>query len=492
MTDIHSISWTLVLPFVVYFIGMIGIGWFFYFRTRNLSDYVLGGRRLNSWVTSLSAQASDMSGWLLLGLPGYAYIAGMEAVWIAAGLIAGTYLNWKFVAPRLRQQTEKWGDAITLPDFFCNRFSVKTPALRLLSALFIFVFFLIYTSSGFVAGAKLFGSIFGLSYIQALCIGVIIIISYIFLGGFLAVCWTDFIQGSIMFIAIIVVPFLVMHASGGPGATLNELNQINPHLLNPMTDQYGASLSALTIFSLAAWGLGYFGQPHIMARFMAIRQVQEISKARKIAMGWVVACLTGAVLIGLFANAYFIEALPEALSETVFLKLMQSRLVPSMIAGCLLAAVLAAIMSTADSQLLVASSTFTEDIYRFFFRKKAGQKELIWIGRLSVIAIAVIAFFIAMNPEATVLDLVAYAWAGFGAAFGPVILLSLFWKGVRERGVIAGIVTGGITVIIWKHLQGGWFDLYEILPGFLLSGIAVVVFSATKTIDKKSRSLSGR
>lgn len=448
---------------------------------------MLGGRQLNSWVTSLSAQASDMSGWLLLGLPGYAYLAGLEAGWIAAGLVFGTYLNWKFVAPRLRQQTEAFGDSMTLPDFFCNRFSVKLPILRLYSALFILIFFLIYTASGFVAGAKLFGSVFGVSYIEALCISAFIIISYIFLGGFLAVCWTDFIQGTIMFIAIVSVPFLILQASGGPILTLQKLFQINPNLIDPITERDGAPLSVLSIVSLCAWGLGYFGQPHILARFMAIRRISEIPRARKIAMFWVIACLSGAVMIGLFANAYFTEPLPEALSETVFLKLMQSRLVPSLIAGFLMAAVLAAIMSTADSQLLVASSTFTEDLYHRFFRKTATQKELIWISRLAVIAIAVVAFLIAMNPEASVLDLVAYAWAGFGAAFGPVILMSLFWPGMKENGALAGILTGGITVLVWKHLDGGWFDLYEIVPGFVFSGCAVVVFSSAGRICTKMR-----
>jgi len=480
-----SHAWTWILPFLLYLIGMIVIGWFFYFRTRNLSDYVLGGRRLNSWVTSLSAQASDMSGWLLLGLPGYAYLAGVEAVWIASGLVIGTYLNWKFVAPRLRQQTEAAGDAMTLPDFFSKRFGTRSPSLRVLSALFILIFFLIYTASGFVAGAKLFSSVFGLSYFTALCIGVLVIISYIFLGGFLAVCWTDFIQGSIMFVAITAVPFLILRETGGLQVTLNKVGQVNPNLLCMMTDRQGAPLSFVSIVSLTAWGLGYFGQPHILARFMAIRHVREISRARVIAMVWVMACLSGAVLTGLLANAYFAHPLQSGKEETVFLELIQSGLVPALAAGFLLAAVLAAIMSTADSQLLVASSTLTEDLYRTFIRKTAGQKELVWISRAAVIAIAVIAFFIAMNPEASVLDLVAYAWAGFGAAFGPLILMSLFWKGLSETGALAGIVTGGLTVLIWKQLHGGLFDLYEIVPGFLLSAGMIVLFSRVNFSELK-------
>jgi sodium/proline symporter len=473
-------SLLLIIPFAIYILGMVAIGWIFYFRTRDLSDYVLGGRRLNSWVTSLSAQASDMSGWLLLGLPGYAYIAGLEAFWIAAGLSVGTYLNWKVVAPRLRQYTQQYGNAITLPDYFENRFAAQSNLLRLLSALFILIFFMIYTASGFVAGAKLFRSVFGFPYLTALSVGVLVIIFYTFLGGFMAVCWTDLIQGSIMFAAILIVPILVIRSVGGLQVSLQSIMHSNPQLLNMLTNRSGVPLTALNIISLAAWGLGYFGQPHILARFMAIQHVNAIPRARRIAMVWVIACLTGAVAVGLFAHAFLRQGLTDSLAETVFIRLIQSHLVSPLIAGFLLSAVLAAIMSTADSQLLVASTALTEDLYRLFFRKQAGQKERIWVSRAAVILIALAAFCIGTNPESSVLNLVAYAWAGFGAAFGPLVLFS-FWSGMNENGALAGLITGGLTVLVWKHLHGGWFDLYEIVPGFVLSSLAIFIGSRFKS-----------
>ena len=469
-------SLLLIIPFAVYILGMVAIGWIFYFRTRDLSDYVLGGRRLNIWVTSLSAQASDMSGWLLLGLPGYAYLAGVEAFWIAAGLSIGTYLNWKFVAPRLRHYTQQYGNAITLPDYFENRFAARSRFLRFLSALFILIFFMIYTASGFVAGAKLFGSVFGLPYVTALTVGVLVIIFYTFLGGFMAVCWTDLIQGIIMFAAILIVPVLVIRSAGGLQPSLQSVMRSNPQLLNIFTDRNGIPLTALNIISLAAWGLGYFGQPHILARFMAIRSVHAIPRARRIAMVWVIACLAGAVAVGLFAHAFLKQTLADSLAETVFIRLIQSHLVPPLTAGFLLSAVLAAIMSTADSQLLVASTALTEDLYRLFFRRKASQRERVWVSRGAVILIALAAFSIGTDPKSSVLNLVSYAWAGFGAAFGPLILFS-FWSGMNETGALAGLMTGGFTVLIWKQLHGGWFDLYEIVPGFVLSCLAIVIGS---------------
>jgi sodium/proline symporter len=473
-------SLLLIIPFAIYILGMVAIGWVFYFRTRDLSDYVLGGRRLNSWVTSLSAQASDMSGWLLLGLPGYAYIAGLEAFWIAAGLSVGTYLNWKVVAPRLRQYTQQYGNAITIPDYFENRFAAQSGLLRPLSALFILIFFMIYTASGFVAGAKLFSSVFGLPYLTALTVGVLVIIFYTFLGGFMAVCWTDLIQGSIMFAAILIVPVLVIRSTGGLRVSLQSIMNSNPQLLNILTNRSGVPLTALNIISLAAWGLGYFGQPHILARFMAIQHVNAIPRARRIAMVWVIACLTGAVAVGLFAHPFLKQDLTDSLAETVFIRLIQSHLVSPLVAGFLLSAVLAAIMSTADSQLLVASTALTEDLYRLFFRRQAAQKERIWVSRAAVILIALVAFSIGTDPESSVLNLVAYAWAGFGAAFGPLILFS-FWSGMNETGALAGLITGGLTVLVWKHLHGGWFDLYEIVPGFVLSSLAIFIGSRLRS-----------
>jgi len=467
-------TWRIAIPFIGYILFMLGIGIYHYTRTKNLDDYILGSRKLGRWVASLSAQASDMSGWLLLGLPGYAYLAGLEAGWIALGLMIGTYLNWKFVAHRLRLFTEITDNALTLPDYFENRFGVKSKRLRIISAVFILIFFLIYTASGFVAGAKLFSTVFGLSYTLALGIGILIIISYVFLGGFLAVCWTDFFQGMIMFLAILIVPILAFRHGGG--TLSNTLWSYNPQMLNPFTDTNGASLGFLGILSLMAWGLGYFGQPHILARFMAIKQPDQIPHARRIAMVWVILSLAGAVCVGLTAHGVLMEHLDNTASETVFMVLV-GKLVPPFLAGFLLAAVLAAIMSTADSQLLVASSAISEDLYGKLIRRNVGQSELVWVSRLSVIGIAIVAGVIALNPDSSVLALVAYAWAGFGATFGPLILFSLFWKRMTEKGALFGIFGGGLTVLVWKHMSGGLFDLYEIVPGFLVSSALIIIIS---------------
>ncbi|HKJ67296.1 MAG TPA: sodium/proline symporter PutP [bacterium] len=471
----------ILFTFVVYFLFMMGIGWIFYHRTENLSDYILGGRGLNTYVTSLSAQASDMSGWLLLGLPGLAYETGLGSLWIAIGLAIGTYMNWKCVAKRLRQFTQVAGDSITLPDYFENRFHDKTKTLRILSALFILIFFLIYTSSGFVAGAKLFHSVFGLSYTWALSIGVFVIIAYTFLGGFMAVSWTDFFQGTLMFFAILSVPLIVIYLLGGVNSTIMLLENENPALLSLVTELDGQSLSWISIISLLAWGLGYFGQPHILARFMAIRSSAQIKQARLIAMIWVVISLLGAVVIGMVGIVYLKTQLTGAATETVFMELVNAVFHP-LLAGILLAAILAAVMSTADSQLLVTSSAIAEDFYKVLFRRNASDKELVWIGRGSVILVALVAFIIALDPESSVLNLVAYAWGGFGATFGPLIILSLFWKRMTRNGALTGMVVGGLTVLIWKQLSGGIFELYEIVPGFVLSLICIVVVSL---LDRK-------
>jgi sodium/proline symporter len=471
----------ILISFVLYLIFMLLFGWIFYKRTKNLSDYILGGRGLNSWVTSLSAQASDMSGWLLMGLPGYAYLAGMESIWIVCGLIVGTYLNWRFVARRLRKYTEISGDSITIPDYFENRFRDDSKALRILSALFILIFFLIYTAAGFVAGAKLFSTVFNLPYLASLSIGACVIISYTFLGGFMAVSWTDFFQGLIMFFAVLTVPLLGIYSLGGFNETFASVKEINAELLNIFTEADGKKLSAISIISLLGWGLGYFGQPHILARFMAIRHPNQIKQARIIAMIWVVISLFCAVLLGLVGNAFLKNPLETAEAETVFM-VMVNGVAPPLLAGFLLAAILAAVMSTADSQLLVTSSALTEDFYRMLFRKNASDKELVWISRFAVIGVALIAFFIALDPKSSVLELVSFAWGGFGAAFGPLILLSLFWKRMTLKGAVGGIIAGGSTVLIWERLQGGVFDVYEIVPGFILASIIIIGVSL---MDKK-------
>lgn len=473
MTD-YSIKVT--ISFVIYLAGLMAIGVFFYKRTTTISEYMLGERQLNGWVTSLSAQASDMSGWLLLGLPGYAYLAGFEASWIAIGLAVGTYLNWKFIAKRLRRYTEIANDSLTLSDFFENRFRDKSKILRITSALFILIFFIFYTSSGFVAGGKLFNSIFGMPYITAMTIGAFFVVSYTFLGGFMAVCWTDVFQGMLMFFTILIVPFIAFNKLGGFSEGFALIKDLHPEFLNFFTDVNGLPLGAMALISLIAWGLGYFGQPHILVRFMATKSSEEIKKARIIAMGWVLLSLTGALLVGMAGRAYLGDILLDGSHETVFMVLVHDLFFP-LVAGFLLAAVLSAIMSTADSQLLVAASALSEDFYRTLINKNASDQELIRVTRLSVLFIAVTAYIIALNPESSVLDLVAYAWAGFGASFGPLVLFSLFWKRMTRNGALAGMIGGGLTVIIWEKLSGGIFELYEIVPGFLVATILIILVS---------------
>lgn len=462
--------------FVLYLLLMLIIGWIAYRRTHNLSDYILGGRRLGRWVAALSAGASDMSGWLLLGLPGYAYASGLESFWLVAGLLVGTWLNWRLVASRLRSYSEVAGDSLTLPAFFEHRFADHTRLLRVVSALFILMFFLFYTSSGLVAGGKLFETVFGLPYLWAVVAGTAAIIIYTFMGGFLAVSWTDLVQGLLMAAALVLVPVMAINQVGGWGITLDRVENINSALLNPLTDSGGSPLTFIAIVSLLGWGLGYFGQPHILARFKAISSTSEVPGARRIAVSWTALTLLGAMLVGLVGNPYLDSGLTGADTEKVFMLLVDALFHP-LIAGILLAAILAAIMSTADSQLLVSSSVLTEDFYKALLRKGAGERELVLVGRLAVVTIAVIAFLLAMNPESKVLELVAYAWAGFGAAFGPALIISLYWVRMNSMGALAGIIAGGVTVVVWKQLSGGVFELYEIVPGVVASTVAIVAVS---------------
>ncbi len=475
--------WIIAITFAVYFGIVFYIGWYAYRRTDNLSDFLLGGRRLGSGVAALSASASDMSGWLLMGLPGFAYAAGMQAIWLAGGLLLGTYLNWRIMAARLRQFSEACGNALTLPEYFANRFLDKGGMLRGISAFFILLFFLIYTSSGLVAGGKLFETVFGLPYLWAVGAGTLAILLYTAFGGFLAVCWTDVIQGLLMAAALVAVPLVAFDQVGGMDTALEVIAIRNPHLFNPFTNADGTTIGIVGILSLAAWGLGYFGQPHILARFQAIKSVSAVRSARHIAVSWVTITLIGASLCG-FAGLVVIEQpLTGDARETVFMELVNLLFHP-VIAGIFLAAILAAIMSTADSQLLVSSSVFTEDFYRSMVRRNASARELVTVGRIAVAVIALLAFGMAMDPDALVLDLVSYAWAGFGAAFGPALILSLYWPQMTRRGALAGILAGGITVVVWKQLDGGLFELYEIVPGFLFSWGAIYV---TSRMDPTSR-----
>jgi len=465
------------ITFVVYILGMLALGLIAYMRTQNLSDYILGGRNLGPIPSALSAGASDMSGWLLLGLPGYAYVAGFEAIWIAVGLLLGTWLNWLLVARRLRNYSAAAKDSLTIPSFLENRFDDKSRTLRVIAAFFILLFFLFYTSSGLVAGGKLFETVFDMPYQWAVIIGTIAVVSYTLFGGFLAVSWTDVVQGLLMMAALALVPILAISGAGGWDATTTAMSDKDPALLNIFTDGEGAALGFVAIASLLAWGLGYFGQPHILARFKAISSEDRVPYARRVAVSWSAITLTGSLLVGFAAIGFFETTLDDG--ERAFMLLVNALFHP-VISGILLAAILAAVMSTADSQLLVSSSALAEDFYKGFFRKDADQSELVMVGRGAVVLIAIMAAVIAMDDESMVLDLVAYAWAGFGAAFGPTILISLYWRRMNRNGALAGVLVGGLTVVIWDNLSGDLgaiFDIYEILPGFIFSSIAIVVVS---------------
>jgi len=457
---------------------MLAIGFYFYYRTKNISDYVLGGRGLNPVVAALSAGASDMSGWLLLGLPGLMYTTGISGSWIAIGLTIGAFLNWHYIARPLRNFTEKLDDSITIPGFIANRFNSRN--LRIVSSIVILVFYTLYASSGLVGGAKLFEATFNLDYQTALIVGTIVIVSYTFLGGYNAVSWTDFFQGTLMMLALIVVPVIAIKDIGGLSETLRVVKEINPDYMNIWT-----GTTFIGIVSLLAWGLGYFGQPHILVRFMSINRVENVKKAKYVGMSWMIISIVGSLMVGFFGIAYVAAHDVSLLdSEKIFILLSELLLNP-WIAGFVLAAILAAIMSTIDSQLLVSSSCLTRDIYEKVIKQNASDKELVWIGRATVIAIALIAFYISTDQDSTVLSLVAYAWAGFGAAFGPIIILSLYNKNISAGGALAGMITGAATVLIWKQLEGGLFDIYEILPGFVFAFFIILTVSKIK-MPKKS------
>ncbi|UPT78298.1 sodium/proline symporter PutP [Sulfurovum sp. XGS-02] len=462
----------IIISFIGYMLVMLAIGFYFYFKTNDLSDYVLGGRGLNPSVTALSAGASDMSGWLLLGLPGMMYSDGIVGSWIAVGLIAGAYLNWHYVAKPLRVYTHHLNDSITIPDYLANRFEDNGHILRVVTAVVILIFYTLYTSSGLVGGAKLFEATFNITYSDALLIGSFVIVSYTFLGGYNAVSWTDFIQGILMMLALVITPIVVVSELGGITSAVTAIASLEPSHLNMVS-----GVSLISVISLLAWGLGYFGQPHILVRFMSIRDENETHKAKTIGMSWMILSIIGSLSVGFFGFAYVAaNSIDLADSEKIFILLSQLVFNP-WIAGFLLAAILAAIMSTIDSQLLVSSSVLTRDVYHAILHKEASDKELVWIGRATVILIAVIAWYLSTDENSSVLKLVSYAWAGFGAAFGPLIILSLYSRNITKFGAIAGMVVGALTVIIWKELEGGVFEIFELLPGFVFSWIAILLFS---------------
>lgn len=465
--------------FALYLGLMVLIGFKYYNKTSNMSDYILGGRSLGSWVTAMSAQASDMSGWLLLGLPGTAYIlytGTSEAIWTAIGLWLGTYLNWLFVAKRLRKYTQVAGDALTLPDFFEKRFRDEKHIIRSISALFIVIFFLVYTSSQFAAGGKLFATIFDMPYIWGMIIGAVIILAYTALGGFMAVCWTDTIQGAIMFVALAVVPLIAVGNMDGWDAVQIRLSSLTPESLGFFPEADGR-INSMLLASCLGWGLGYFGQPHILVRFMGIQSPDAIRKSRIIAMVWVTVTLGCAILIGVLGKAMMPDL---ADPETVFMKMLTTMFNP-VIAGLLMTSILAAIMSTASSQLLVTASSVSQDLFALWFKMDENNPKLVWVSRLTVGAVAFVAIIIAFDPASSVFGLVSSAWGGFGAAFGPIILFSLFWKRMTRQGAIAGMLAGGISDIFWFLKSGGIFDIYEIIPGFIIGCVVLILVSlATK------------
>ncbi|PJG82979.1 sodium/proline symporter PutP [Caviibacterium pharyngocola] len=472
-----------IITFVVYILGMLLIGVWAYYYTNNLSDYILGGRRLGSFVTAMSAGASDMSGWLLMGLPGAVYLAGLVEGWIAIGLTVGAYFNWLLVAGRLRVYTEFNNNSLTLPEYFHNRFGTEHHLLKIVSASIILVFFTIYCASGVVAGAKLFQNLFSIDYSTALWYGALATIAYTFIGGFLAVSWTDTIQATLMIFALILTPVMVIITLGGTGEFNAVLAQAEAAAQKDFTDIFNGT-TTLGLLSLAAWGLGYFGQPHILARFMAADSVKSLNSARRISITWMILCLAGAMGIGFFGIAYFyanpqVAAAVNHEPEQVFIELAKLLFNP-WIAGVLLSAILAAVMSTLSCQLLISSSAITEDFYKGFIRPKASEKELVWLGRVMVLVIAAIAIWIAQDENSKVLLLVQFAWAGFGSAFGPVVLFSLFWKRMTSSAAMAGMLTGAIIVFSWKEIipqSSQWHQVYEMIPGFGLACVVIVLVS---------------
>jgi sodium/proline symporter len=468
-----------LISLALYFIVMLGIGFYAYKKsTSDVSGYMLGGRSLSPSVAALSAGASDMSGWMLMGLPGAMYISGMSSLWIALGLVIGAFLNYLIVAPRLRTYTEIANDSITLPDFFENRFHDKSRMLRIVSSVVIIVFFTLYTSSGIVAGGKLFESSFGLNYEMGLYITAGVVVLYTLFGGFLAVSLTDFVQGCIMFIALVLVPIVTINEVGGLGEITTSVSQINPDLLDIFS-----GVSVIGIISSMAWGLGYFGQPHIIVRFMAIRHVKDMPTARRIGMSWMIVTIIGAMATG-FSGVVYIAKTGVALEdpETIFIVLSQILFNP-LIAGFLLAAILAAIMSTISSQLLVTSSSLTEDLYKTFLHKDASDKQQVLVGRISVAIVALVAIYLAYDRDSSILSLVSNAWAGFGAAFGPVIIGSLYWKKMTRNGALLGMITGAATVLLWIYapikVDGQSLSslMYEIVPGFILCSLVIFIVS---------------
>ncbi|QIM15287.1 sodium/proline symporter PutP [Leucobacter insecticola] len=458
----------------IYFAAMIAIGVYAARKTSDHEDYMLGGRNLPPWVAALSAGASDMSGWLIMGLPGAVYAAGLIEGWIAIGLTIGSYLNWRLVAPRLRAYTQISNNSITVPSFFENRLRDKTRILRVASSLIILIFFTLYISSGMVAGGKFFESAFGSSYLLGMALVTLVTLGYTMFGGFLGASLTDVVQGLMLVIAVVLVPVAAVISVGGIGEATAMISSLRPEHFNLFGGTGVTSVTILGIASGLAWGLGYFGQPHIIVRFMALRSSADAAPARRIGIAWQVVSLAGAVFAGLVGVAYVAKNnINLADPETVLLMMSQTLLHP-LVAGLVLAAVLAAIMSTFSSQLIVCSSALVEDLYKVVRKTPPSERVLVILGRLCVLGVAVVAAILALAPNDTVLGLVSFAWAGFGAAFGPIVLLSLYWRKLTNWGAFAAMVSGTATVFIWKALNTG---LYELLPAFVVAVLTAVIVS---------------
>lgn len=496
---IKSTGW-IIFAFALYLLMMIIVGIICARQSKDAEDYFLGGRKLNGWVAALSAQASDMSGWLLMGLPGSIYALGTGQGWIAIGLFLGTVFNWLCISRRLRRYTIRAGNALTLPTYFENRFHDKKRILLFLSSVTIVIFFLVYTASALAAGGKLFNSVFGIDYRIALTIGAGVILVYTFMGGFLAVCVTDFIQGSLMLVALLTVPLLAWRLLGAGGTTevLNASFEGGAAAFLSMTSDANGRYRLVDIISQLAWGLGYCGMPHILVRFMAVRDEKELKKSKGIAILWVALSLGFACVIGVIGRAYLHPVLlTDGAQEKVFIEMIIKLFTQDMrlpiIAGLFLCGILAAIMSTADSQLLVSASSVAEDIVRGVIKRDADDKTVLRISRITVVVIAVLAYVIALNPNSSIMGLVSNAWAGLGSAFGPIVLLSLFWKRTNFQGAVAGILSGALTVIVWDYipLMGGQTPgtvtgLYSLLVGFAVSALMIVAVSLLTPAPEES------
>ena len=466
------------ISMVIYFVAMIVIGLWAYQRTDDMDDYMLAGRNLGPLSTALSAGASDMSGWLLMGLPGAFYLSGMSAMWLPIGLTVGAWLNWKYTAPRLRTYTEVANNSLTIPTFLSARLHDSSRLIQIGAGVIILVFFTFYVSSGMVAGGTFFESSFGMDYRLGMTLVAGITVMYTLVGGFLAVSYTDLVQGLMMVAALIAVPVIGVIHLGGIGATVDAVTAVDPHYWAVL----GPTTSVISVISSLGWGLGYFGQPHIIVRFMALRSPGEAVSGRRIGIGWMgLACLGAAAtaLIGIATYRRDTGQLPDR--ETVFIALGQLLFHP-FVAGFMLAAILAAIMSTISSQLLVSSSALVEDLYHAFNRRELGEKRSVLLGRVAVMLVSVVAAIMAWQANDSILNLVSFAWAGFGASFGPVVLLALFWRRLTRWGALAGMTTGAVVAAVWANLSGGIFELYELLPGFVANLIVTIVVSLSTDI----------